>query len=180
MVSAALTISQATGSGTGFSLSGLSLPQTINVGSSISFTAQFLPASTGSASGNIAISSNAPGSPAAVALRGTGVQGTLTANPSSFNFGNVLVGGNGTQTFTLSNSGTASVTISAASVLGTGFSITGLSVPLTLAAGQITTFSGHVSPSPTDPAPLRAFTPLQPTRPPPPHPLVTSARPPPL
>jgi len=147
--SAALTISQATGSGTGFSLSGLSLPQTINVGSSISFTAQFLPASTGSASGNIAISSNAPGSPAAVALSGTGVQGTLTANPSSFNFGNVLVGGNGTQTFTLSNSGTASVTISAASVLGTGFSITGLSVPLTLAAGQNTTFSAQFTPSAT-------------------------------
>src|SRR6266446_3001052 len=146
---AALTISQATPSGTGFSFTGLTLPQTINAGSSISFTSQFLPASTGSASGNIAISSNAPGSPAAIALSGTGVQGTLTANPSSFNFGNVLVGGNGTQTFTLSNSGTASVTISAASVLGTGFSITGLSVPLTLAAGQNTTFSGQFAPSAT-------------------------------
>src|SRR6266481_874659 len=146
---AALTISQATPSGTGFSFTGLTLPQTINAGSSISFTAQFLPASTGSASGNISISSNAPGSPAAIVLSGTGVQGTLTANPSSFNFGNVLVGGSGTQTFTLSNSGTASVTISAASVLGTGFSITGLSVPLTLAAGQSTTFSGQFAPSAT-------------------------------
>src|SRR6266446_3036045 len=146
---AALTISQATPSGTGFSFTGLTLPQTINAGSSISFTSQFLPASTGSASGNISISSNAPGSPAAIALSGTGVQGTLTANPSSFNFGNVLVGGNGTQTFTLSNSGTASVTISAASASGTGFSITGLSVPLTLAAGQNTTFSGQFAPSAT-------------------------------
>src|SRR5216683_5436650 len=146
---AALTISQATASGTGFSLTGLTLPQTINAGSSISFTSQFLPASTGSASGNLSISSNAPGSPATIALSGTGVQGTLKANPSSFNFGNVLVGGNGTQTFTLSNSGTASVTISAASTSGTGFSITGLSVPLTLAAGQSTTFSGQFAPSAT-------------------------------
>src|SRR6266403_262022 len=150
---AALTISQATPSGTGFSFTGLTLPQTINAGSSISFTAQFLPASTGSASGNISISSNAPGSPAAIALSGTGVQGTLTANPSSFNFGNVLVGGSGTQTFTLSNSGTASVTISAASVLGTGFSITGLSVPLTLAGGQGATFSGQFAPPATGRAP---------------------------
>src|SRR5882762_9542193 len=146
---AALTISQATPSGTGFSFTGLNLPQTINAGSSISFTVQFLPASTGSASGNISMSSNAPGSPAAIALSGTGVQGTLTANPSSFNFGNVLVGGNGTQTFTLSNSGTASVTISAASASGTAFSIFGLSVPLTLAAGQNTTFSGQFAPSAT-------------------------------
>jgi hypothetical protein len=146
---AALTISQATASGTGFSLTGLTLPQTINAGSSISFAAQFLPASAGSASGNIAISSNALGSPAAVALSGTGVQGTLTANPSSFNFGNVLVGSSGTQTFTLSNSGTASVTISAASASGTGFNITGLSVPLTLAAGQNTTLSAQFAPSAT-------------------------------
>src|SRR6266852_2759028 len=146
---AALTISQATPSGTGFSLTGLTLPQTINAGSSISFTAQFLPASIGSASGNISISSNAPGSPAAVALSGTGVQGTLTANPSSFNFGNVLMGTSGTQTFTLSNSGTASVTISAASASGTGFGITGMSVPLTLAAGQNTTFSAQFAPSAT-------------------------------
>src|SRR5216683_1143808 len=146
---AALTISQAIVSGTGFSLTGLTLPQTINVGSSISFTAQFLPASIGSASGNISISSNAPGSPAAVALSGTGVQGTLTANPSSFNFGNVLMGTSGTQTFTLSNSGTASVTISAASASGTGFGITGMSVPLTLAAGQNTTFSAQFAPSAT-------------------------------
>ena len=146
---AALTISQASASGTGFSFTGLSLPQTINPGSSISFAAQFLPASTGGTSGSISITSNVSASPTAIALSGTGVQGTLTANPSSFNFGNVLMGSNGTQTITLSNSGTASVTISAANASGTGFSLTGLSVPLTLAAGQTTTFSAQFAPSAT-------------------------------
>jgi hypothetical protein len=115
----------------------------------VTLSVTFAPASAGSVTGSVSVASNATNSPATIALSGTGVQGTLTANPASFNFGNVLVGSSGTQTFTLSNSGTASVTISAASASGTGFSITGLSVPLTLAAGQSTTFSGQFAPSAT-------------------------------
>jgi hypothetical protein len=71
---AALSISQAVASGTGFSLSGLNVPQTIIVGASISFTAEFAPASTGSASGGISITSNATNAPATVALSGVGLQ----------------------------------------------------------------------------------------------------------
>src|SRR6266576_1041548 len=106
---AALSISQAAASGAGFSLSGLTVPQTINAGASVSFAVQFTPASTGSASGSVTINSNAPGSPATIALSGTAVQGTLTATPSSLNFGSVLVGSGGSQTITLTNSGTSMV-----------------------------------------------------------------------
>jgi hypothetical protein len=144
---ATLTVSQATSSGTGFSMSGASMPMTINAGSSASFSAVFAPTAMGPASGSISVVSNAPGSPAAIALTGTGIQGQLGATPSSVNFGSVAVGSSGSQTITLTNSGTASVTISAATASGTGLSISGLSTPLTLGAGLSTTFSAQFAPT---------------------------------
>src|SRR5208283_5320297 len=101
---AALTVTQALPSGTGFSMSGASMPMTINAGSSTSFTAKFSPPAVGSDAGGISIVSNAPGSPATIALSGTGIEGQLGASPSSVNFGSVAVGSNGTQTITSTNS----------------------------------------------------------------------------
>src|SRR5271163_3916854 len=144
---AALTISSATPSGQGFSISGLALPQTIGIGASAAFAVQFAPASAGSSSGSIAVFSNASGLQTIVALSGTGLQGQLTANPTSVSFGSVAVGGNGSQSMTLTNSGTASITISSASVSGSGFAIAGLSTPKTLSAGQSVGLSASFTPS---------------------------------
>ena len=144
---AALTVTQAVPSGTGFSMSGASMPMTINAGSSASFTAKFSPPTVGSDAGGISIVSNAPGSPAVIALSGVGIEGQLGASPSSVNFGSVAVGSNGTQSITLTNSGSASVTISQATVSGTGLSISGLSTPLALGAGLSTTFSAQFTPT---------------------------------
>lgn len=142
-----LTITAASASGTGFSMSGLTLPASINAGGNTTFTATFAPTASGSASGSISITSNAPGSPATIPLTGTGTQASLTANPSTYNFGSVLVGNNATEVITLTNSGTASVTISAASASGTGFSMTGLTVPVTINAGGNTTFTAQFAPT---------------------------------
>ena len=120
---------------------------TINAGSSASFTAKFSPPTVGSDAGGISIVSNAPGSPAVIALSGVGIEGQLGASPSSVNFGSVAVGSNGTQSITLTNSGSASVTISQATVSGTGLSISGLSTPLALGAGLSTTFSAQFTPT---------------------------------
>jgi Abnormal spindle-like microcephaly-assoc'd, ASPM-SPD-2-Hydin len=144
---AALTVTQASPSGTGFSMSGASMPMTINAGNSASFSAVFTPTSTGAVTGSISIVSNAPGSPATIALSGSGIQGQLGANPASVNFGSVAVGSNGTQSLTLTNSGSASVTISQATASGAGLSISGLSTPLTLGAGLSTTFSAQFAPT---------------------------------
>ena len=144
---ATLTVSQASASGTGFSVSGASWPMTINAGSSASFAAVFAPTSSGAATGSISVVSNAPGSPALIALSGTGVQGQLGASPSSVSFGSVNVGSSGSQTVTLTNSGTASLTISQASAAGTGFSVSGITTPLTLGAGQSTSFTAKFSPT---------------------------------
>ena len=144
---ATLAISSATLSGQGFSITGLALPQTISPGASVTFAAQFAPAAAGSNSGSISVSSNAPGSPATIALSGTGVQGKLNASSTSVIFGSVAVGSSGIQPMTVTNSGTASITISSAGTSGTGFAIAGLSMPMTLSAGQSVGFSVSFTPS---------------------------------
>ncbi|MGB0033913.1 MAG: choice-of-anchor D domain-containing protein, partial [Candidatus Acidiferrales bacterium] len=144
---AALTISAASASGAGFSMSGMAVPVTINPGLNATLTAQFAPTITGSGSGSISITSNAPGSPAAISLSGTGVQAQLSATPSTIGFGNVVTGNSNSQTISLKNNGTASVTISQANVTGTGFSISGLSIPATIGVGASTTFNAVFSPT---------------------------------
>src|SRR5271170_3252816 len=63
------------------------------------------------------------------------VAGALSASPASITFGNVQIGTSQTQSGTLSNAGGTSITITQATVTGTGFSATGLNLPLTLATG---------------------------------------------
>jgi Abnormal spindle-like microcephaly-assoc'd, ASPM-SPD-2-Hydin len=145
--SANVTISQATVTGAGFGLGGLSTPLTLAPGQSKNFSVTFAPQSTGTASGNIAVASDAMNSALNVPLSATGVApGSLTSNPSSLGFGSVPVGSSQSLSETLTNSGGSSVSISQATVTGTGFSVSGLSLPLTLAAGQSTTFSATFSP----------------------------------
>jgi hypothetical protein len=144
-----LNITSATASGTGFSVTGLGA-QTINAGASVTFAAKFSPASTGSVNGSISISSDAPGSPATIALSGTGVQSQLGANPSSASLGTVVMGNSNSQTISLTNGGTAAVSISQANATGTGFSISGMpALPMTINAGGSATFNAVFTPTTT-------------------------------
>ncbi|MHB8413637.1 MAG: choice-of-anchor D domain-containing protein [Candidatus Acidiferrales bacterium] len=142
-----ITISQATVSGAGFSLTGLSLPLTLNAGANATFTATFAPTAAGPASGSIQITSNASNPSLAISLSGTGIQPQISATPSTVSFGSVATGSNSTQTINLDNPGTANLTISQASVSGTGFSMTGLSVPFTINPGASKTFSAGFAPN---------------------------------
>jgi Abnormal spindle-like microcephaly-assoc'd, ASPM-SPD-2-Hydin len=67
--------------------------------------------------------------------------GQLTANIGSLNFANVEVGNSQAQSVTLTNSGGSGLTVSQATLTGTGFTLSGLTLPLTLVAGQSATFS---------------------------------------
>jgi len=140
------TISQATATGTGFSLTGPSLPVTVTPGQSASFSVTFAPQSAGSFSGNVAISSNASNANLSVALSGTATgqtQGQLSVSPTTINVGNVTVGTSGTQTGTLNATG-ASVTVSSVSVGSAEFVISGL--PVTIPAGQSANFTVTFTP----------------------------------
>src|SRR2546427_653721 len=142
--SASVIVSQAHVSGSGFSMTGLTVPLTLSAGQRTSFNVAFAPASAGSVTGSLSLVSDAPNSHSTIALSGTGVSSTflLTASPSSLSFGNVAVGSNSApQTVTLTNSGNSSVSISQINVSGSGFTASGLTAPLTLAAGQTASFS---------------------------------------
>src|ERR1700690_550663 len=145
-----LTVSTVTATGTGFSVSGLSLPLTLGAGQSHGFTVIFAPQTTGTIKGNLAIANTGSTPTINVSLSGgSQTDGVLTANPLSLNFGSVLVGSHQTLAETLTNTGGSSLTVTQANATGTGFSVSGLSLPLTLPAGQSQPFNVTFTPSAT-------------------------------
>ena len=144
--SAQITAVAATG--TGFSVSGITLPATLGAGQSVTFNVTFAPQAAGSFNGNVAVTSNAQNPTLNIPVSGTAVAaGNLTASPTSINFGNVVVGSSASQTVTLKNTGGANVTVTAASISGTGFSFSGLTLPLTLTPNQTSGFSVKFTPA---------------------------------
>jgi hypothetical protein len=88
------------------------------------------------------------GTPASKTSSGTpSSSGTLAASSTSLTFGSVAAGSTSPQTLTLSNTGTASVTISQAAVAGAGFSIVGGISSVTIAAGQNHAFQVQFAPT---------------------------------
>ena len=147
-----VTVSQANLAGSAFSLSGLDLPLVLDAGKSLTFSVLFAPSAAGAASGSIALVSNATTPAPSIALSGTGAApGQLTVSPASLSFGNVTVGSSQTQTVNLSAAG-AGVTISAATVSTPDFTLSGFSLPLTLAAGQSIAVSVQFAPQSNGPA----------------------------
>jgi hypothetical protein len=133
-----VTVSQATVSGAGFSLSGLALPLTLTTGQSYTFGTVFTPTSAGNASGSISVASDATNSTLAISLSGTGTAaGVFGVNPPILNFGSVGIGQSKSLPVMLSATGSA-VTISSAAMSTTEFTLSGLSFPLTIPAGQST------------------------------------------
>jgi hypothetical protein len=148
---ATLSITQVTESGsTAFTVSGYSLPLSVNAGQQTTITVSFLPTSVGVPSGNISIVSNAPTSPTSVGLSGTGIAATLTLDisPTSLSFGNVTTGtSSASQNVTITNTGSSKVTISQISVSPSSYSFTGSSTPVTLSPAQKITLAAQFSPT---------------------------------
>jgi hypothetical protein len=147
---APLTISAATLSGTAFTDSGATLPVTLNPNQSVTLNVRFNPAAAGQATGQLTISSNSSsGASTVVQLSGTGTVATtpqLTLSANSLSFGNVSVNNSATLPLTLTSSGTAPLTISAATLSGTDFSDSGATFPLTLNPNQSVTLNVRFNP----------------------------------
>jgi len=147
---ATLTINQVTETGAAFSVSGFSLPLNVNVGQHTMITVAFQPTAVGAVSGNISIVSNAPSSPTAVGLTGTGIAATLTLgiSPAGLSFGNVTTGtASASQNVTITNTGNANVTISQINVSGAGYTATGGGTPVALTPTQTLTLVMQFSPT---------------------------------
>lgn len=161
--STSVVITQDSANSSAFTISGLTLPATIAPGQSANATITFTPKAVGPVNGNITMSGNASLTTAAAsgssgsqttAIRATlPVSGSgagaaqLAASPIGVTFGNVTVGTQQSATVTLTNSGTTSDTISQANVTGAGLTISGLTPPLTLGAGQSASFTATYSPT---------------------------------
>jgi len=86
------------------------------------------PAATGPRAAQLDIPSDAPSSPDALPLAGTGVQPAVGISPSGLDFGNVTVGiASPAQTVTVTNTGTANLSIGALSSSGANAGEFGLS-----------------------------------------------------
>jgi hypothetical protein len=144
-----LVVSQATVTGTGFSLSGMALPMTLAPGQSGNFNAQYAPQTAGTASGSISIVSNAPNTPATVALSGTAIaaSSTISVSPSSLSFGSVNDGSSAAQGFTVTNTGNANLAISGITSSGTGYSIASGGGAVTLSPNQSASVSVQFAPT---------------------------------
>lgn len=122
--------------GSGFSMKGMSLPLTIAGGDSASFAVEFSPGSAEEINGKLVLTTNLKGSPITITFQGKGTSASIAATPSSASFGDVVVGDDTTQPVELKASGTTSVKITKVTTAGSGFSISGISVPTTLKPGE--------------------------------------------
>jgi hypothetical protein len=146
--SATLTITQFAASGSGFSVSGFTLPINVNPGQGTSFVAKFAPTTTGTAAGSISMTANTNPAVSVITLSGTGTnsgQPSISVQPPAISFGGVGVGQNVGQQISITNVGSGVLTISNVSVAGAGFSVTGVSGPITLSAGQAATVIAYIN-----------------------------------
>jgi hypothetical protein len=145
-VNTTVQVSQVTASGPGFTVTGVTLPVNLAAGQSVTLSVDFKPTSAGSESGNVSIVSTASNANVSVGLSGAGLaSGQLAVSPGSMNFSGVTVGGSQNQTGTLT-AGSSSITVSSASWNGTGFSLSGISFPVTIPAGQSVPFTVTFAP----------------------------------
>ena len=135
-----VTIYSAKVSGTGFSVSGINNGSlNLAAGHSYTFQVLFAPKNTGSSSGSIAVSSSAP--QVNITLSGTGIgAGALKVTPGIMYFGSLAVGTSKSLTGTLSATG-SSVVISSAGTNSAEYTMSGIQLPLTVAAGKTANFT---------------------------------------
>jgi len=145
--SEAATISKMAFSGTGVSVSGLTVPMSLASGQTVNLTVTYKPVSPGTLTGTVSITSNATDASMVIGINATATSSTLAATPSAVSFGNVVVGSDTTQTIRLQNIGTSQVTISSITPSVAGVGISGVTLPASLAPGTSATVTAAYKPT---------------------------------
>jgi hypothetical protein len=147
---APVTVNSVSIAGTGFTIVAGTFPATLNPNQTLTLQIQFKPTASGSATGQLTISSNSTtGGTAVVSLSGTGTAASpqLTLGATTLSFGSVSVNSSTTQSLTLTSSGASSLKVNSASITGAGFTLVGGSFPLTLNPQQSTTLQVQFRPT---------------------------------
>jgi len=118
-------------------------PTTLAAGANCTLTITFEPTASGTRAGAITLKDNCPGSSSqTISLTGTGEALALAFTPSSINFGGVTPGSSTTQTATLTNDGSSSVTITTIAISPANKTYTQTNnCPATLGVQQTCTFT---------------------------------------
>jgi len=129
------------------------LPITINAGATHSLNVQFIPVATGTAAGQLTVTSNAStNTTAVIGLSGTAVStatasGILVVSPNELAFGAISIGQTASATVLLSNEGSASLEITQLGLTGQSFSVAGQSnLPITINAGATLSLNVQFAP----------------------------------
>jgi hypothetical protein len=142
-----VTLSSDNVTGSQFSVNAPGMPMTLAPGHSVTLNVTFTPTSSKTVTGSVAVASSLP--KLTIPLSGSaGATGNLSVTPGALNFGQVTVGSSANLTGKLTASG-ASVTVSAASVNSNEYSLSGLSFPVTIAAGKSISFTATFAPQST-------------------------------
>ncbi|MBM2816537.1 MAG: Choice-of-anchor protein [Ignavibacteria bacterium] len=120
-----------------FSLSGVSLPLTLNAGESKSLTIKFMPTTQGMKTAKIEFASNSATNPS-IMLNGFSGKVGINQSTTKLEFSNVNVGSSSDKNFELNNTGSIDLSLNFA-IVGTDadqFSITGATNPVIISAGS--------------------------------------------
>ena len=143
-----VVISSITVDNSAFGVTGVSLPATLNPAQSLTLNVLFTPSANGGTSGQVTIGSNAENATLNIPISGTGKGSSLSPSPASLSFGSVSVGSTSTGSVivTNSNSHNSRVNLNSFQIAGTGFSVSGPAVPMTLSGGESITLSVTFTP----------------------------------
>ena len=137
-----VTVSAKKSSESVFSASGLTLPLVLSAGQSVPVNVRFSPHATGWKQAGITFTSNASNPTLQLEVGGTGATSdSLKSNPASVSFGQVAVGTKSVRPVVLTNTRTWKTTLNAFQMTGGEFSVSGLTLPVTLSAGQSVTIN---------------------------------------
>ena len=147
------TVNQVSVSGASFTFVGPTLPIVIPAHQKAQLSGQFAPITPGAFSGTgtayyvTTLDGHDYNGTMTANLVGTGVAGGYLSAPGSMSFGSVTVGSSQSQSLTVSNTGGSTLTISNATIAGSAFTFSGLSLPYTLSAGASTNLTITFSPT---------------------------------
>ena len=128
------------------SLRGLHMPYVLAIGRTVRFRIIFTPADSGVVRTNVLFFTNSSKPVASMSVSGVGTVEALRAYPPQLNFGRVQVGQSKTETETITNHGSRSLTLEKVATSGE-FSLQGVTTPLTLEPKHSLTFEATFKPS---------------------------------
>lgn len=142
-----VTVSAVSTGSAEYQVRGLQVPTVLSSGESVDLNVAFTPSADGWFGANILFASDASNANLRLNVSGNGERSQrVSAAPATLSFGQVAVGSTVTLPVVLTNTRTWQTTLKGLETLGSGFSVTGPSMPMKLGAGQQVTLKVSFDP----------------------------------